>query len=1261
MDYGRRSYLFTIMPFCHIVMHSTPVFLESADIKLWSRLEEIPTVATGGSAEKHKAALRSIVEEMSININPVHSAVLVRMLEIAKGLGMNDLRTIATKVMEKCSLTDTLPILEATDILIDFDELDIVEYVLERTDVVSNKALLEYIFGKVALKEERFEDALEHFHNSNSVDPLFMRVYDKLYEMEPEAEWDIFGNIASVISGNAGIRAEKSFADSRAETLYRVYWEWYKGDRVSAMSTIAVPTNLDDSDFRLADARFSLEIEAFDDSVRLYRTLNDETDKQYIRTEFCDALIKAGMSAEAVPILSAVEDNDPLNRDMIECSMRAFTALNRTGDAVAMADAFLRTEHADRDGYLLAAEVYMQCGYGAESTRLIDTLISRFPDDHRLFLLRSSNELAANRLTSSMEAADEAVKLAPKNPECRTHRAKILREMGKNGKAMKDIDAAISADNGYVPAYILLKDIHLENKDYNKALKICNLILTIDEKNAEVIKDKAYALDLMGDKEGSLEEYRNALRVKDDKGLFEEVLTKLMSSGRYDELNDLFIEFSDAYEDSSMMWRLRGNVEYVSENYAAAFDCYSKAATLSPNESQLWHSKGMAAEKLGQNRKAEDAFDKALLLNLDNLDYWMSKAVIQEKQKNFPGAINALNRVITENPDSVFALVRKAMILTRTGKYDEALFFMDQALKVNSKDVAVADLKKDLLKYLRRYEQIVKVCDDILLVDGKNKDAFTDKIETHITLEEFQRASLTADRALKVYPDEMSFMYMKKEASHTIKDLTGEIWACRSILAIEPNNREVRMDLAAALHAKGDSQGAMEVYDRLYDEDPLDTKVVVMKSKVRSNMGDGTEAVALFQEAFENKPNDPETLNVLAEIMRDEGYNDEAKRVLDTAIKKNPKDVRNYKAKADILLEEKNYEGALELLKEALKLDTNDPQIWRALGEAQEARRDMQQALLSYDSAMKMGLETSDMYLRRGRIQEYLGMDDPAMSSYSMATLKDPKNTQAWIRSGEIQMKLGRFSVAAQNFNRALSIDPSDPYALFGRARVYAEMDDYDQAGELYERFKEINVQDRDLVELFSMLMGDDIKQKAADVEKAFMDDLEKYSHKLLEYCYNTGYAIRDESAMDEANVPEGMRSDLMKYLGGIEEYGDVDVDGEEFRMMERYARDLVLNERITKIEREPLVSLASAYMASGVNSVEEAKRLVAYVYKVMTEDIEIDDYPEDVQRAAEEVSLMTGDITLFGILEAFDLGLCSARMVKMLSGKMSDSVSLHV
>ena len=1244
-----------------LVMKSAPVFLETSDIKLWNRLEEIQSAPSQNMLERYRSALGSIVEDVAANINPIHSSVLVRILETARLLEMEDIKAIANKIMEKCSLTDTRPILEATDILLNKDELDVVRYVLERTDIVTDRALLEYIRGKMALREGRDEDALRHFMSSNGTDPCFLRVYDALEDLEPDGEWDVYKNIALIISDNAGVRAEKSFEDSRAETLYRVYWEWYMGDRLSAMNTLAVPANMEDPEFKLADARFAFMSGDYETSVRLYRSLCECTDKQYIKTEFCEALVKAGRSEEAVPILSAVEERDPLNRSMMECSMRAYANLKKERDATNMAESFLKTEHADHDGYILVATIFLQCGYRSESKRIIDTLIYRFPGDPNLLILRSSNELLANRLTFALEAADEAVKLAPKDPGCRIHRAKILKEMGRARKAMKDIDAAVSVDRKYVPAYILLKDIHLENKDYRNALSICNQILAIDDTNSGVMKDKAYALDCIGDKEGSLEEYRNALRVKDDKALFEEVLTKLMDSGRYDELNDLFIEFSDAYENSSMMWRLRGNVEYVSENYAAAMDCFGKAASLSPNESQLWHSKGMAAEKLGQNKKAQDAYDKALLLNLDDLDYWMSKAVIEEKLKNYPGAVNAFNRVISENPDSVFALVRKAMILARLENYEESLFFLDLALKVNSKDVAVANLKKDLLKHLHRYEQIVKVCDDILLVDPKNIDAFKDKIEMHMLTEEFQKASVTADRALKAYPAELELMYMKKEAARATGDVAGEIWACRSILTVEPANRDVRMDLAAALHERGDPGGAMEVYDQLYEEDPLDTKVVVMKSKVRSSMGEGNEAVALFQEVLENKPNDPETLNVLAEVMYNEGYSDEAKRVLDSAIKKNPKDVRNYKAKAEILLNEKNYEAALEMLREALKLDTNDPYVWRSLGEVQESRRDMQQALLSYDSAMKLGLDDSDMCLRRGRVQEYLEMDDAALSSYSMATLKDPKNIRAWERSGELQARQGRLSVAAHNFNKALTIDPSDPYALFGRAMVHVVLEENEKAAELYERFTEIQVQDRDLVEKFSALMGDDINRRAADAEKAFRDDLELYSHKLLEYSYKSGYAIRDKTSLKEAGVPEGIVPDLMKYLGNIEEYGDIDIDSDEFAMMEQYSRTLVLNERITRIEKEPLVSLSSAYMASGVRGVEDAKRLVAYIYKVMTEPIDTDVFPDDVMHAAEEVSMMTGDVTVYGILESFDIGLCSARMVKVLSGKMSDSVTFHV
>lgn len=1247
-------------------MRSEPVLTESADIKIWNRLDEIDSLFRSGRTDKAKGYLMSTVEEVSVSLNPVHSAVLVRMLNMASEENVDDIQSFATKVMEKCSLSDSYPEFEVADIMVSEGNTKFARFILERKEDVSDRAFMEYLLGRIHLKEGDPDQALDHFLISNGIDPMFIRSYDYLNDLELGEGWDVRKNIALLRSGMDAQKAERSFSNTALESLYRVYWEWYKGDKTAAKNMLAVSVSDDDIiEFRLAAARIYLMDGDAETSVMFFKDIFDEMSDPYMYVEFADALVSAGRPSEAIPLLSSIAAKDPLNRGMMECRIRALAAIGSKTECRNRIEDLLQSEHADRRGYELCARTLSSIGENKESSRLIGILISRFPDDHELFILRSENELAAERTTSALEAADEAVKMASRDPDARYQRAKILYKLNKIKKATRDIDAALSADPEHIPAYMLLKEIQVDQKNYKGALETCNRVLEIDPKNADVMRDKAYLLETTGDNEGSLNEYRNALRTKDDKALFEDVLTKLVSSQRYDEVMDLYNEFGETYDSSSVMWRLKGNVEYAQKQYDLALASFIRATELSPYEPQLWHSRGMAAEQIPQLKKAEDAYDKALLLDLDNSEYWLSRAVIQEKRGNLKGAVHSLNRVISESPDSMFALVRKALILVRLEKYDEAIFFIDMALKINPKDLTVQDIKKGILKHISRQDQVVRTADDILLNDPKNREALEDKTRALLSMEKYDKAAESATRALKAYPMDLTFLYMKKSAMRAMDDYEGEVDVCQQILTLEPNNRQVKMDMAESMAAAGNAENAMAVYDQLHAEDPTDIKVVVMKSKVRSSMGDGSKAVELFQEALESNPDDPETLNTLAGVMFNEGLNEEAVRVLDNAIKMDPADTRNHKLKAQILLADKNYEAAEEALREALKADLNDPQIWRSMGEIQEARRDMHQALLSYDSAMKMGMDDAEMYISRGRVQEALEMDDAAINSYSIASMKEPRDIRSLVMMAEIQIRLDRLSAAAQNLDNALNIDPEDPDALFARAKVHVALGQNDEAKDLYEHFVALDLQGTGISEDFCELVGGDRmtvpSYRQAETEKRFRDDLDMYSHMILEYCYNTGYAIKDRETFQEAGVPEGMMNDILNYLGSIDEYGDLDIGSNEFWRMERLSRNLVLTENLVKIESEPIVSLPAAYMASGAASIDEAKTLVAYIYKVLTEDVEPDVYPDEVAELAENISSSTGDITLFGIIERSDVGVCYAKMAKDLSGKMSGSIGDHI
>ena len=1238
-------------------MISEPMLSDQNDSKVWARLTDIEELFSSGKTDRARSGLLSIVDEVSDSILPVHSAILVRILRIAEEIKIDDIQTVAVKVMEKCSLVDTLPAMEAADMMITYGNMEVAKYILEKQSIVSDQALFEFLSGRIDLMEGRTDDAEDHFLRTYSIDPLFIRVYDLLGDLGDRQEWAVRKNIALLMTDNSEERFERAFPNSEIETLHRIYWEWYKGDRAAAVRMASTSLeNGNGSDFKLAAARLSMFLNDAENAVILYRGFFDETGYMHAGLELAEAMRQNGMMSEALDTMRTIEIQDPLNRTLLECKIRIFSNLKKKHELKLAIDRFLETEHADRSGYLMAASALSDCGEFHDASVLIDKVISKFPSDPDAYLLRSSNELATDKRTAALTAAEEAVRLAPKDPVCRYQRAKVLYAAGKIKKAMRDIDASLSYGGTQVPPLVLLKDIYMDQREYEKVLDVCHRIMTIDPKNADVIKDQAQALDGLDRHQESLEEYKKALRVRINHDLFEEVLVLLMNSKRYDELLDLCSEFSKIYDNNTVMWILKGNIEYARNNFELAIVSYTKASELSPFEPQIWHSRGMATEQMGQLKKAEESYDKALLLDLDNSEYWMSKAVIQERRKNFKGAVISLNRVIAESPESVFALVKKALILVRLEKYDEALFFLDLALKVNNRDTRIHEMKKDILKHISRTEQIVRAADEILLVEPDNREAHVDKINSLISIGRAESALIASDCALRSFPKDMEILLLKKHALDSTGG-EGRIEICNEILQEDPWNRNIRMDLAEALADKERTDEAMEIYDKLLSEDPTDMRVVVMKAKISSSLGEDDDAIALFQEAVDNRPDDAGTLNVLADVMIEQGYGDDAMKVIEKAIKLDPTDIRGYKNKAEIIMQD-DPDEAMDVLREALKISPRDPEVWKMLGQAQELKDDLHQALLSYDSAMKMGMEDSEIYGMRGRVQEKLGMSEAAINSYTLSSMADKTAVDPLISVAVIQMRLGRMEAAVDNLETALNIDHEHPEALLNRAKIHILSNEEEKANKLYVRFKRSGVLNDAVMRQFRDMIGEPSDDDTGPRE---IDDIETYSRRILEFCYDTEYTVLNEEVHRELEIPENISRSIIKYLGDIQEYGDIDTGSKNFERMEFLSAELVLNKSITNVDSEPLMTLSSAFVASSAEDVAEAKSLVAYVYKVMTEDIEEDVCPDDVAEMVDELSETAGDVTIYGIMERFGVGVYRAKLTKIFSGRMSDSISFHI
>ncbi len=121
----------------------------------------------------------------------------------------------------------------------------------------------------------------------------------------------------------------------------------------------------------------------------------------------------------------------------------------------------------------------------------------------------------------------------------------------------------------------------------------------------------------------------------------------------------------------------------------------------------------------------------------------------------------------------------------------------------------------------------------------------------------------------------------------------------------------------------------------------------------------------------------------------------------------------------------------------------------------------------------------------------------------------------------------------------------------------------------------------------------------------------------------------------------------VMEYLSDISEYGEIIPGTPEFVRMEELSHSAVVRAGLTDIDTEPIITIPCAFVAGGAKDADEAKMLVSYIYSAINGKMSMDMLSDDVKDLASKVGK---DMSVFDIMKEHDLGVYSARAVKLLS-----------
>ncbi|MCL2608033.1 MAG: tetratricopeptide repeat protein [Methanomassiliicoccaceae archaeon] len=1265
---------------------SEPVLTDPDDIRIWNKICDIDRKEKKKIRQHDKLSVLAVINDALTTMKQMHSAVLVKMLRMSAKEEVGDLESIAIKILDLCKPSDMYPIMEAIDIVIKCGNLDVSGSLMKKLADVPDTAFKEYLEGMLALRSGDSESAMNHLIRSNAIDSSFIRTYDALISIDPGKGWDVLKNIPLIMSGEAPEPVQTY--DRELLELQDIYKGWYGSDKGNARKRLELSEGYTSGhlDFLLAAARITGDVGEYKRSSELYGLiLSKYPNIDSIIVEKANILSSMGKRNDALVLLEAMGGKNDNNRNVAECMLKILASKSTEKEFIACAERFLRSEHGDRSAYILVCDLMSRIRLNKEAADILHMLIPMFPNDVDVHLMNARNEIMLGRDTVALRAADTVIKLSPKTADGYCIKAEIRLRQGRTRDAVMNAERALKNDGDHIASLSVMKDIRIRTKEYAKALEICRRILILDPMNAYASKDMAYSLDMLGKLEEAIEEYKHALRMKNDTQMLSSILSLLIESERMNEASEIAKEFVDD-ESGPDLWGLRGNAEYGSADFNGAAASFSKALETLPHDARQWHSKGLAEEMAGRYSEAESSYDRAMIFDLDNTEYWLSKAMIQEKRGDLKGAVLSLNRVIADSPENVFALVRKSQILAYAGKTEEAMFFLDHALKVDGRNVKVLDIKKNICKRDGMHERTIEVCKAILKADKKNLGALTDMAEAYQMMGKHDEALKVLDNVSSGW-GEIGILTMKKNSARLKGDLDLEIETCRSILSIEPNDRAVKLELADALTRNGDYNAAMKIYNEIQTKDPKDAEVIVLRGKLKAMAGDGSSAVALYHEAILEDPDNCDVLNELANALCESREYKQALNMISRAVELSPEVPKVHLTRSAIYYAMGNTRDALDALNEALNDVSEKGEIYLHMGSIQSESEDYDDALISYDSAIRNGFDDSGTYYRRGYVQEKLGSREAAKKSYSVSSTIDPGNVRALERLGTMQLEDGEYAAARKNLDSALNADPFDTPSLLSCARLYVKEGNEEKAIPIYRTLSSRDDSTAEIAEELSRLL----EKKADDhngerthtrirwpgrrtVSDHDDDDTDSTAHtksndneiyslaiSVLEYAYETGSAISDDHMLSELGIDEDTGDTLLEYLSNIEEYGDIDTSTKEFEKMERLSRNLIINEHLDNIDSNPLVSIPAAFMASEAETIDEAKRLIAYIYRAITDDSEPVAFSQSVRDAAAGASEMTGDINTYTIMRLFNVGIYAARTIDKLSKKGKKGTSMHI
>lgn len=1211
-------------------MGSRPILRGRSETGIWKKLDTDTSIIL-----KDDGYFTDLADAAEAIKGQVNSDVLVGIIEVLYRTQCSDIRDRIPRLLAKAKSEDRTPHLTAVSVLIDLGDISDARELFDTISPPYNVPFHSCIAAKLLMAEGDSVAARKELLAARRSNPTYPMFYSMIQRLDPSGGWMWRQNIELLVAGEDIIPCGDSGNRTDARELFEICREWYRGSHDEATRRLIASEGYlrKDPEFILASARMSADEKDWHSAQLLYDTLlSIYPDSTYLLCEAGDVNRRGGNTEKSLSMYRKAEISDPRSPAVMSGLVTAYISAGMKEEAVDTLKRFLSTEDARAGSYVTGARMLLAGGLLDDARETADIVLKAYPKDPEASMVMADIFMAKDDHENALNFASGAYKASPERIDCGLKVCDVLVRMGRTDRALKELDKIDKKDPDNIGALTTRLFILDRAGDDAATVAMCNRILDLDYDNKDAIEILSRIAEARKDMQISTDRYRMSIEVDNTPENFINIVSTLIRDGRNREAAELCYDKDHLFGRNPLVMRLRGNAEYALGEYKKAAGSFGQALESDPNDAMLWHSKGMAEEAMGILDQAESSYNRAVLLNLDEPDFWISRAAIRERKGELRGAIDSLNMAISLRPDTPYALVRKGMIFEKMGKHDNALYFVEMAMMTDPKNKDIRRIQRDICTAAGYIERMIAKAEEAMSNDPSDVQAVSDAVSGYLHLGLMDKATDTMERALRRNKRSIPLLLVRKDMYRALNRPAEVEDTCEKILSVQPENVSVKAELAEAYRLRGDTVAASRLYTDMRFPDG----------------GNGADAA---------DPEDGASLFTISKSMYKEGDLAGAGRMADRALRLDPSNVEYIVFRAKIHRGLREMKSAESLITKSLKTDKTSAALWEADGINKDVAGNTAGALASYDNAAKYGRSSISFNIRHGILRESVGKYSDALKSYNLALSKDPSNEEARWRTALMQLKFGDSIGAQRNMNTVDSSDVS-PMFLAVRAKTFQAVGNRTKVRETYEMFRRCKDPDKESSRLMSEVLAraglsKEMSKVPAEtvpvretVQIEVTDKVKRGAERLLRRAYASKIPVAELDMVDMLDLSEEEAAAITSYLSDIREYGDILVGSVEFDRLEKLSLNAIVKGNCIGIDKDPVISLPCAYVPGAARDADEAKLLVAYIYKVMSSDVGAEILTQE-QRDA--IKLLPSDASVYEIMKRMRVGIYRARAVKIL------------